>query len=149
MATLKLLANLTNQTALSTGLNSLADAARDISSAIDNSSNLDLYMDLQLEIKYTSSTPTVGITVAEVYLIPQVDGTNYAEGASGVTPQAALLVAAFETRNPSTSNFEYLDAPGVPMPVGNFKLLLVNKSGKTLASSGNTLKFRTYKLQSV
>lgn len=148
MADLKLKAGVSATDALTTGLDSLADAARAISGAIDNSTNLDLYMDLQLEIKYTSSAPSAGVIVAEVYLVPTVDGTNYSEGSASITPQASRMVATFESRNGSTSNFEYLDTLGIPIPVGSFKLLLVNKSGKTLASSGNTLKYRTYKLQS-
>lgn len=149
MADLKLQTGVSATNALSTGLDSLADAARALSGAIDNSTNLNLYMDLQLEIKYTSSAPTAGVIVAEVYLLPTVDGTNYEEGGTTITPQASRLVATFESRNGSTSAFEYLTSLGIPIPVGSFKLLLINKSGKTLASSGNTLKYRTYKLQSV
>jgi hypothetical protein len=149
MADLKLKAGVSATNALSTELNSLADAGRQISSAIDNSSNLDLYMDLELAVQYTSSAPTAGQKVAEVYLVPTTDGTNYAEGSTSITPQQALLVATFESRNGSTSAVERLASLGIPIPVGSFKLELVNTSGKTYASSGNTLKYRTYKLQAV
>lgn len=135
--------------ALTTELNSLATAGIVVSSAIDNTSNLDLYMDLRLEIKYTSSAPAAGIKVAEIYLLPSVDGTNYAEGGTSVTPQSSLLVATLESRNGSTSAFEYLAALGIPIPPLNFKLCLVNTSGKTLAATGNTLKYQPLKLQAV
>jgi hypothetical protein len=149
MSDLKLKAGVAATNALSTELNSLADAGRVVSAAIDNSSNLDLFMDLQLAVQYTSSAPAAGVVVAEVYLLPSIDGTNYAEGSTSVTPQQQLLVATLESRNGSTSAVEYLDSLGIPIPIGSFKLLLVNKSGKTYASSGNTLKYRTSKLQSV
>lgn len=136
-------------TALSTGLNSLADAGRAISSAIDNDAGLDLYCDLELAIAYTSSAPSAGVKVAEVYLLPTVDGTNFAEGGTSLTPQKSLLVAAFESRNGSTSAVEYLTASGIPLPPRDFKLLLVNTSGKTLHATLNTLKIRPYKLQAV
>lgn len=136
-------------TALSSGLNSLADAGRAISSAIDNDAGLDLYCDLELAIAYTTSAPSAGVRVAELYLLPTVDGTNFAEGGTSLTPQKALLIATFESRNGSTSAVEYLVATGIPLPPRDFKLLLVNTSGKTLHASLNTLKLRPYKLQTV
>lgn len=149
MADLKLQAGVGATTLLSTALNSLADAGRVLTNAIDNSTNLNLLMDLELAIAYTSSTPSAGTVVAEVYLVPSLDGTNYAEGSGSVTSQASLLVATFETRNPSTSAAERLVAQGISIPTGSFKLLFINKSGRTLHASANTLKYRTYKYQSV
>jgi len=136
-------------TALSSGLNSLADAARAISSTIDNDAGLDLYCDLELAIAYTSSAPSAGVKVAEVYLLPTVDGTNFAVGSTSITPQKSLLVATFESRNGSTSAVEYLIASGIPLPPRDFQLLFVNTSGKTLHASLSTLKLRPYKLQTV
>ena len=136
-------------TLLSSGLDSLTNTSRVISSAYDNTTNLDFYGDLELAIAYTSSAPSAGITVAQVYLLPTVDGTNYAEGSSSIAPQSSLLVATFESRNGSTSAVEYLVATGIPLPPRSFKILLVNTSGKTLKSSGNTLKITPYKLQIV
>lgn len=136
-------------TLLSSGLNSLANGSRAISSAYDNTTNLDLYGDLELAIAYTTSAPTAGTKVADVYLLPTVDGTNYAEGGTSLTPQALLLVATFESRNGATGAVEYLIAPGIPLPSRSFKVLLVNTSGKTLHATLNTLKITPYKLQIV
>ena len=133
---------------LTSGLNSLADAARAVSSAFDNSTNLDEYGDLEFTVQYTTSAPSAGTKVAEVYLLPSIDGTNYAEGSTSITPQKALLVGVFESRNGSTSAVERLVVSGVSIPPDHMKFLLVNTSGKTLASSGNTLKIRPYKVQS-
>lgn len=132
-------------TALSSGLDSLANGSRAISSAIANGTEKDLYGDLELSIKY-GTAPSAGTKVAEVYLLPTVDGTNYPEGSTSLTPQKALLIATFESRNPSTSTFEKLVIWGVTIPARGFKLLLVNTSGQSLASSGNTLKIKRYKM---
>lgn len=148
MATLKW-SNGSLATALSTELDSLADAARAISGAIDNTANLHLYMDVELAVAYTSSAPAAGTKAGELYAIPTVDGTNYGEGGTSVTPQKALLIGIFESRNGSTSSVERLILPGIPMPPIQFKLLMVNTSGKTLKSSGNTLKYAPYTIQSV
>lgn len=129
---------------LTTGLDSLADAARAISSAITPDGLP--YGDLELAVRYTSSAPAAGISVAEVYLLPTVDGTNYPEGGTGVTPQAALMVGVFESRNGSTGAVERLVLRGIELPARSYKVVLVNKSGKTYHSSGNTLKVRTYAL---
>lgn len=136
-------------TALDTGLNSLANAARAISGTIDNDAGLDLYCDLELVVQWDTSAPSAGTKIAEVYLLPSVDGTNFPEGSSSLTPQKSLLVATFESRNPSISATERLVASGIPLPPRDFKLLLVNTSGQTYETSGNTLKLRPYKLQSV
>lgn len=133
-------------TALSTELNSLADAGRAISAAIDNDAGLYLYADLELVVSYATA-PTAGTTAAEVYLLPTVDGTNYPEGSSTVTPQAALLVGSFEVRL-GTTGPERLVLRGVDLPARDFKLLLCNKSGRAFTASGNTLKVRPYRVQS-
>lgn len=135
-------------TVLKTELNSLADAARAITGAIDNTTALDLYDDIQLKVEYTSSAPAAGVKMGELYLVPSVDGTNYAEGSTSLTPQKSQLVGTFESRNGATATFEYLVIQGVPIPPLNFKYLFVNTSGKALAASGNTLVRTTYKIQS-
>lgn len=133
---------------ITTGMDSLTDTSRAISGDFDNSANLDPFADLELDIAYTSSAPVAGLKVAEVYLLPSVDGSNYAEGSASITPQKALLVATFESRNGSTSTVELLSTPGISLPPDHMKFLVVNTSGKTLKSSGNILKIRPYKYQS-
>lgn len=136
-------------TVFTTELNSLADGSRVLSSAIDNDAGLDLYADFELVVQYTSSAPAAGVIAAELFLLPTVDGTNYPEGGTSLDPQQALKVGTFESRNGSTSATERLVVSGVSLPPRDFKILLKNISGKTLASSGNTLKIRPYKSQSV
>lgn len=135
--------------ALTTGLDSLANGSRAISSALDNDADAsakNLYGDLELVVRYGGGPPAAGTKVAEVYLLPTVDGTNYPEGSTSVTPQKALLVATFESRVPSTSATERLVVFGITLPPRDYKLLLVNTSGQAYHTSGNTLKIKPYKL---
>lgn len=132
-------------TLLTTDLDSLANAARAISSAVENSER-DLYGDLELVVRYAAGPPTAGTKIAEVYIVPSVDGTNYAEGSTSVTPQKALLVASFEARSPSTSAVERLIVLGITIPPRTHKYLLVNTSGQAYYSADNTLKIKRYKL---
>ncbi len=153
MSTIKELVGTAKTNAITTGLDSLANGNTALSAAIDNSAGLDLFMDLSLSVKYTSSAPAAGVVAADAYLVPSIDGgTTYAEGTAGtpgVIPQGALYVGSFESRNGSTSTFENLVLNGIPIGPYNYKLLLVNKSGKTFTSSGNVLAYATYKFQSV
>lgn len=138
---------------LTTQLNALANNGVGSGTVYSNASGY-LYGDFQYKVKYQSSVPTAGTISAELYLVPTIDGTNYAPGSGTLSanfaPQAALLAATFEARaSDATVNFEYLDVIGVPLPYGSFKPFLINKSGKTLAASDNALYMRptTIKLQ--
>lgn len=147
MSIIKWIQNTGNQSALGSGLNSLGNGSLVASAALDNTSNLDLYADWVYQAKYAAGPPAAGTKVADLYLLPSPDGSNYPD--ITVVPQKALLIASFECRNPSTSVFEFLVATGVSIPPLLFKVVLVNTSGQALAASGNTLTFTPYKLQNV
>ena len=134
---------------ITSGLDSLADGGRAISDAIDNDTGLDMYADIEYEVRYTSSAPAAGVKVADIYLLPTIDGTNYPEGSTSLDPQKSLLVGSLESRNGSTSAIERLVLPGVPLPPRDYKVLLKNTSGKTLHSTANIVSIRPFKLQSV
>ena len=82
-------------------------------------------------------------------MLPSVDGTNYASVDGSNQPQKALLIATFESRNPSTSAVERLTVPGVSLPPGKFKFVLKNTSGQSFKDNSvtKTLKMRAYQLQ--
>lgn len=127
-----------------TGLDGLIDGATVTSLALENDTDKHLTIDLMLKVRYTSSAPSAGTIVADLYLRPALDGTNQATaGGSPSIPQQAILVAQFEARNPSTSAFEYLAALHIPLPIGTYRLLLVNRSGRTFYTPGNELRYRT------
>ena len=131
-------------TALSTEFNSLANGSSTAaSSAIDNSSALDMWADMELNLGTFGVAPSAGAYV-EVYLIPSVDGTNYADGAAATAPAQELLVGAFSVRAATAA--QRLVLRGVPIPPGLFKLLCINRTGQAMNASGNTLKYRTYHL---
>ena len=147
------------QTLMQTALDGLANNTLVVSSetggnmtsgAYDNSSALDLYADFELAICYATA-PSAGTRIAELYLLPSADGTNYASLDGSNQPQKALLIAVFESRNPSTSAVERLLVPGVSLPPGKFKLVLKNTSGQAFKDNSvtKTLKMRPYQLQNV
>ena len=63
---------------------SIANAAGFVGSAIDNSTNLDDTLDLQVTINCTSAP--VANTVLYVYLLISIDGTNYEDGSTSLQP---------------------------------------------------------------
>lgn len=86
-------------------------------------------MDLQLNV--TSVTPTAGGTLA-VYMIPAVDGTNYANppGGSAVLPPQSYLVGTYAFTGGATTVIDFLNMPmALPYPV---KLLLLNNCSATV-----------------
>ena len=144
------------QTLMTTELDSLANGALVVSSVVntgnlengiyDNSDALDSVGDIELAVTY-GSAPAAGTKVAELYLLPTIDGTNFATVDANNQPQLALLVATFESRLPSTTVTEYLHAPGIALPPGSFKFVIKNTSGQAFSTSSvaKTLRMRAYK----
>lgn len=132
------------QTALSTDLNSLADGSAALSSAIDNTSTLNTFMDLELVVTY--GTAPAGEQACEIWVVSSADGTNYEDGSGSVTP-ARPPDAIFALR--AVTSAQRIVIKMVPIPPALFKILLVNEAGQTMAASGNTVKYRRYNMQSV
>ena len=136
----------TTATILDTGLNSLANGAGVLSAAIDNDADLDLYIDIEVYVAGYGASINKGVKVADVYLVPTLDGTNYADTDSSV-PQARYLVGSVTkgTANGTGATRDIIQ--GVPLPPRDYKLAVVNTSGQAWAASGNTLKVRPYSTQ--
>jgi len=133
-------------TVMTTELDALAaTTGKAISAAIDNSTNLDLFDDLELTVDFASA-PTAG-TVIEVYLLPAVDGTNYPDGSTTVLPQAGLLVAGFAVRNDTAA--QRMAVRGVSLPPGSFKYLVQNTTNQAFPATGSVLSRNPYQLQSL
>lgn len=124
-------------TLLSTGLNSLANGSRAISSAITD--NREQYADFELVVTF-GSAPAADSPIY-LYFIKQIDGTNYEDGSTSLTPSAAPDVI-FTVRAVTSAQREIRSR--VVLPNGTFEVLLVNASGQAMAASGNTLKWITY-----
>ena len=128
--------------ALTTELNSLANSANcTASSAIDNSSNVHLYMDIELVVAAQGAARSSGAYVG-IYMVQALDGTNY-DDTNEVT---AEMVCAFVLDNTTTAR--RASRRNIPIPPGTFKLFARNQTGQALAASGNTVKYRIHSLES-
>lgn len=129
-------------TALTTELNSLANAALSAqSAAIDNLT--DLYQYIELELVLASLTPT-GTPYCGVYLVKQIDGTNYEDLTTSATH---LLIATFPFSTAVAA--KRIIVSNILIPPTAFKLAVYNGAGPALAASGSTLKFRRFNEQAV
>jgi hypothetical protein len=144
MSSIKLEAYGSSANALTTELDALANGSyTNGSAAIDNTSNLYLLEDLELTVTFGSS-PTDKAPV-EVYLLPSIDGTNYADGSSSVTPARSLFVGSFLVRN--TTSAQRLLLRGVPLPPGKYKYMVKNGTGQAFPASGSVIKRIPYNHQ--
>ena len=126
---------------LTTELNSLANNADSAaSSAIDNTSNLDLFVDLTLSLAAQGSARTAGGTVS-VYMVQALDGTNY----DRVHYQTAELVATFTYDAATTATQS--TRRDIPVPPGLYKFFVRNQTGQALAATTNILETRYHSVE--
>jgi len=127
-------------TALSTELDSLANDGLAISSAIDNSTNRHRFLDIEV---YLASVDLSSQTNPAIYiwLVARTDGTNFEDGGSSVAPARApnAIVPLREVNGAQRVFARFL----LTTP-DQFKILVQNKAGAALASSGNTVKYNLY-----
>lgn len=129
--------------ALTTEMNSLANLGNTAASAtIDNTSNLDLYHDLTLNVAAQGTARSAGASIV-VYLIMALDGTNF----DAVNETTAEVVAVFPLDAATTAR--QLTRRDIPIPPGLFKYFVRNITGQTLAASGNTLEYRAHSVETV
>jgi hypothetical protein len=136
-------------TMMTTELNALAATtgvlqATGTNAAYDNSTNLRLWGDFELQCTYAVA-PTAGKTV-DLYLIPlsSTAGTTYADG-SATIQQASLYIGSWVLRNISTLHILYMR--GIPLPPAKFILSVLNNGDQALTASGHTVKFLPYGMQ--
>lgn len=134
-------------TVLSTELNSLATAtACSASSAQSNegSGERDILAQFEIYIATQGTNRSAGASIA-LYIIPEVDGTNYA-----ATTDECLnnyLAGSVSVDDGATAaRYLVMDAK---LPPSDWKAILVNSTGQAFASSGNTVKYRTYGYEDV
>lgn len=135
----------TADTVMSTELNSLANNVN-VAKASSVQLSTELYAMAEVELYVTfGSTPTAN-TAVSVWFLREIDGTNFEDGGSGVTPTRSPDVV-FGIR--ATTNAQRIVKTCV-LPPGNFKPMVRNDgTGQAFVSSGNTLKVRPLTLQSV
>ena len=113
-------------------------------SAVDNSSALDMFDDLSISLG--SITPT-GIPYIGVYMMPlNQDGTTYGDGKFNASaagpPVSQYFVGAIPLVVAAQVQTGILR--GIILPPGQWKYVLHNVSGITLAGSANTIQRRSY-----
>lgn len=142
MATIKWDADTITTHMNDTELGGLADDTNAISGAIDNTTALRLFEDLEFYMADNgTNAPTAG-GVIEVYLLASVDGTNYPDGGVGVDPAANTFVGVFNTR--TVSDNQRMVLRGISLPPLKYKYVIINKSGMAMNSTGSTLKGVSY-----
>lgn len=135
----------TVENTLTTELNSLADDSNIISGEISNDSSGYLFDDVEWSHAALGYTPSAG-AVVELYIVQrQLGGSGYEDGSTSIDPPAANLVGVFNIRASTAAQVHILRQ--IPIPPDRFKYLVINKTGGTLASSGNTLKRKPYRYQ--
>lgn len=123
-------------------LNALANNGfSSLSSAHDNSSNLDRWG--FLELKLGSFTATAGASVS-VYLVPSVDGgSDYNDTPSSTNPGGHMLVATLSITSGASAKIAVTSVP-FALPPGHFKFCVRNQTGAAFANSAtNALVFYT------
>lgn len=129
------------QSALDTGLNSLANNSLAISSLITPDLTAPLYVEVEAVFTYASDASAGALSV---WFIREIDGTNYSDGGASTTP---TNVPDLQFR-PSSSTSAQRIIQSAGCPPGNFKILLKNDAtGYAMAASGNTIKLRFYTVQ--
>lgn len=120
----------------------------DLSDAIDNSTNKYMFADLELVL---GSAAFTGLDSAmELFLVPSVDGTNYADWTGNVLTDVQHNNIHFigSVATSGSTQAQRLTLRGVALPAGLYKYGVRNRGGVTLAASGNTLSWRPYQYSS-
>lgn len=126
---------------LTTDLNSLANNTNSAaSSALDNTSNLDLFIDVEVVIAAQGSARSNGAYVA-LYMTQALDGTNYGD----TNEITAKLVCVFPLDAVTTARRATFQ--DIPIPPGLVKFFLRNATGQALASSGNSVNYRAHSIE--
>jgi hypothetical protein len=133
-------------TLMSTELDGLGSGAKALgATAFDNAASGSGFFWADFELNVTFGTaPTAG-KVVELYLIPAMDGTNYADGSGTVDPEIGLRAGGVAVRNVNTA--QRLVFRNAALPPWKFKPLLKNGADQGFAASGNTLSIGPFRTQ--
>ncbi len=129
---------------LTTELNALASAAGSAYGPEVGAANDPQMGQLYLHLASNSLALTAASSVA-VYLVPSsttASGATYPTYTSGTTPKySGNGYVGSINLNPATQSANVVDEvlPGIIIPAGFFKCILINNSGVALPASGNTL----------
>lgn len=121
-------------TALSTELNSLADAADSaLSAAITNAGNTHM----MVHLNWTPALAPAAGSSCIVFIAPSIDNTTFADAPG--SPAGIIPVG-------TTATAQDLQEWDIPIPPGNFKVALGDRTGVAFPATGSTLKYRLYSI---
>lgn len=101
-------------------------------SAYDNGASANLWIKADFQFSGRGAATWQSGSALELYILPSVDGTNFADGNSAIFPPG-LFAGAFTVRAVTTD--QVLMITGVPLPPTKFMPLLVNRAGATISAT--------------
>jgi hypothetical protein len=120
---------------LTTELNSLADDGSYLGAAINNSSNRDMFLKVQIELASVDLSSETSPHI-QIRLIESIDGGTTYEDNDDQAWAISLPLAATSAAHKRIGD--------LMIPPGYFKLAVVNKTGAAFAATGNTLSYAPY-----
>lgn len=135
-------------TLLSTEMNTLGNGSRAVMASAHVNSGADqrnMYGDFELSLATQGSARSSGAYV-ELYILPTLDGTNFAYGDASLDPSPSKWRANFQYDAATTARVAIIE--GILLPNCDFKVLVKNQTGQAFAASGNTLTMKKYNTQS-
>lgn len=109
----------------------LANDARKLGDEYNNAANKKRWAACQLKCRGAAAFSAGGYV--ELYIVPALDGTNYADGGDSVTPPACQLVGVFPVRAVDTQ--QVVTITGIQIPPCKFKPLIINKTGQAFTNT--------------
>ena len=126
-------------TVLTTELNALANGAfTGIGTEINNSVNLDQWG--VFDIVLASLTPTAGAYL-KLYLVQCIGGTTYEDAPSSTNPGYHMEVAVVSVTTGAAA--KRIQTAAFRLPLGKFKVVLLNGAGVALGATLNTVTLYT------
>lgn len=134
-----------SQTLLSTELNSLANNSNAVHASSVSLTNTG-YLDAEAELLVTFGVAPTANTPIYVWLLREIDGTNFEDGSASVTPTRPPDII-FTVRAVTTA--QRIVQMVYDIPPGAIRALVRNAgTGQAFAASGNTLTVRPKTFQS-
>ena len=130
-----------------TELNSLANNARAEGVIFDNTVNRYLFADVELAVQFTVAPTSTGDLAIQLYMVPSIDGTNYADGGVNTAPGVESFVTNFVLK--SSTNAQRIPALRIPLDPFKYKPIIVNLSGQAFPASGSTIRIVAFNFESV
>lgn len=111
----------------------LANDAGELSAAISNDATTEEDFYGVFELETTFSVAPVDRSPVDLYIIQTVDGVNFEEAAGGATPTTPRRAPDYVFGVQNVTTLQRQMSPQLPLPPRDFKVLVVNRAGQTMA----------------